>query len=127
MSTYKQDNILIKQLDNLATEFELRGELVYAAVLDEITGLLITADQDIPADISNLADVLRSHLSISPEEALAVAKELFSKYSGGDEIEGEIGFITNYFPAGGLPHKERRKGPRSEDVHPGKAEWWSSR
>ena len=125
--TNRRDNILIKQLDNLAIEFESRGELTYASVLDEITNLLLTADQDIPSDVSNLADVLRAHLPIPPEEALSVAKELFSKYSvGGDEVEGEIGFITNYFPAGGLPHKERRHGPRLEDVQPGKAEWWKS-
>jgi len=121
----KQNEILIKQLDDLAIKFETQGELKYAAVLDEITSLLATAEQPIPTEISNLADVLRTYLPIPPEEALTIARDLFSKYSaGGDEVDGDYGFTTDYFPAGALPHKERQRGPRPEDVPVGDAKWW---
>ena len=32
-----------------------------------------------------------------------------------------------YFPAGALPQKERRKGPRPQDVKPGRPDWWNPR
>jgi len=39
-----------------------------------------------------------------------------------EDVEGFVGM-----PMGALPYKERRKGPRPQDVKPGRPDWWSSR
>lgn len=39
-----------------------------------------------------------------------------------DDIEGFTGF-----PMGALPQKERRQGPRPQDVKPGRPDWWAKR
>lgn len=123
---------LIKRIDELALEFEQRGELVQAAALDEISQLLETAEQEVPQEITDLANLLGQYVNIQPEEALAVAQELFAKYGNkdssmvGSELEGELGFPTNISPVGMLPQKERREGPRPEDVPVGQAKWWNS-
>lgn len=38
-----------------------------------------------------------------------------------DDVEGA--FLG--FPAGALPHKERRRGPHEKDVGVGKPDWWN--
>lgn len=120
---------LIRQIDDLAQEFEARGELVNAAALDEIGNLLTAAEQEIPQDVSDLANLLMQYINIQPEEAIAASQELFAKYGckdvSGAELEGELGFPTNISPVGMLPYKERREGPRPEDVPVGQAEWWT--
>lgn len=116
---------LIKQLDELSVDFENNGEFEYSTIIDKVSSLLTTAEQDIPQNVSNFADILVQHFNINSEEALAISQELFDRYSNeGSEIDGEWGFLTNFFPIGALPYKERREGPRKEDVAPGKAKWW---
>lgn len=39
-----------------------------------------------------------------------------------EDVEGFTGF-----PMGALPQKERRQGPRPQDVKPGRPDWWATR
>lgn len=43
--------------------------------------------------------------------------------SADDDDDTEAGFEG--FPAGALPYKERKRGPHTKDVKPGKPDWWN--
>lgn len=116
---------LIQQLDELSTDFENKGELEHSTIIDKVSSLLLTAEKELPKSISSFADILTQHFDVDSEEALAISQELFERYGNeGSEINGDWGFLTNYFPMSALPYKERREGPRKEDISPGKVKWW---
>jgi hypothetical protein len=117
-------------LDELAAASENRGEFEVASRLDAISMLVVTASQDIPAEVSTLADDLKRHFpKMDTEHALHIANSLYAEHDVADEDEQEEGEEKESeirFPSSALPNKERRQGPRPEDVPVGTVEWWDT-
>lgn len=115
---------IIAMLDDLALRLESKGEFEVAAKLDTISQLVVTADKELPAKISFLAEDLKVYFPhLDTEEALHISKMLHEQYEKKeDEETGEE--KEGIFPISALPFKYHREGPRPQDVPEGKAEWW---
>ena len=44
-----------------------------------------------------------------------------------EDAEDEDTEAFSGFPMGALPYKERKQGPRPQDVKPGRPDWWAAR
>jgi hypothetical protein len=114
-------------VDELAQKCEESGELLVAAELDTISMLVVTADKEISVGVSSLADDLQRHFpKMDTELALHTAKVLYAKNECREEEEEDVDAEEKegIFPMSALPLKERRQGPRPEDVPIGTVEWW---
>jgi len=130
------NTIFISQLDDLAAQFEDRGELKHASVIDEVSQLLVAVNTDLSPHVNKLTDFLCNVLKIDPEEAISLSADLVEKYGikdidllnmGDSEVDGDVGFPTDIFPTGALPNKERRQGPDPKLVNITNPNWWETK
>lgn len=112
---------IVAMIDGLAQAAEQVGDIKTAARLDEISQLVVTAEEKGSPTVALLANDLRKYFpSLDAEQALHAAKKLHTEY-GEEEGEEKEGIFPTYT----LPNKERRQGPRPEDVPIGTTEFWS--
>ena len=108
---------IVSMIDGLAQAAEQVGDIKTAARLDIISQLVVTAEEKGSATVALLAADLRKYFpSLDAEQALIAAKKLHTEY--GEEGEEKEGIFPTYT----LPNKERRQGPRPEDVPIGTTE-----
>ena len=111
---------IVSMIDGLAHAAEQIGDIKTAARLDIISQLVVTSEEKGSATVALLAADLRKYFpSLDAEQALHAAKKLHTEY--GEEGEEKEGIFPTYT----LPNKERRQGPRPEDVPIGTPEFWS--
>lgn len=113
---------IVSMIDYLAQASEQLGDIKTASKLDQISQLVLTAEEEGSAFVALLASDLRKHFpAMDTEKSLELAKQLQVEYGTQEEGEEKEGIFPTYT----LPNKERRQGPRPEDVPVGTTEWWS--
>lgn len=127
----KNTQKIASMLDDLAHSLEERGNIEIASKLDQISQLVITADDEVFPEVSALAEDLKKHFDIDTEEALHLAARLFSEYGKREDTESGEEKEGSPFPTSALPNKDHRLGPRVSDEtteegpnKPGTAVWW---
>jgi hypothetical protein len=126
---------IVSMMDELALRCEENGEFKTAVELDTISMLVVAASSEIPAGVSRLADDLQKHFPrMGIERALHTARTLYAAHdcseeepdedAEAEEKEGGGTGAGGILPLNAYPGREKRQGPRPQDVPIGTPEWW---